>query len=88
MVKKKLKSRRSHREPSVVISARIKNEDFEIIDTAARIREVDLQEIVFSGAKKEAMRILKHSVRAIRAHKERQRRARLAARRAKSKGGA
>jgi len=80
---RKMARRHIKKQPTVVVSARIKNEDFEIIATAAAIREVDVQEIVFAGAKKEALRIVRDSIRAIRAHKERQRRARAAARRAK-----
>jgi len=72
--------------PTTVISARIENDVFEIVDAAARIREVDRQEILIVGGRKEALRILKASVREIRRYKDRQRRARNAARRARAGG--
>lgn len=72
--------------PTVSIAARIDNDLFELIDFAARIREVDRQEILIVGGRKEALRILKASVREIRRYKDKQRRARNQARRQSAKG--
>lgn len=77
------RSKRSKSGPTTAIAARVDADTFELIDAAALIREVDRQEILIAGGKKEALRILRHSVKAIRRHKDRQRRARNAARRAR-----
>lgn len=68
-------------EPTVVVAARIKKSVYEIIDVAADLRGVDRQQILIDGGTKEALRILKTSIVAIRRYRERQRRARAEAER-------
>jgi uncharacterized protein (DUF1778 family) len=72
-------------EGTTVLGARVKQSVFDLVDVAARIRGLDRSEVVVNGATKEAFRIIEIALREIRRHKERQRRARAAARRLQRK---
>lgn len=88
MARKRKRSKGSENEGTTLLTARVKVSVFDLVDAAARIRGLDRQDVIERGSTKESIRIIETAMREIRRYKERQRKARAAARKAKRKGTA